>query len=61
LLITAGTVYIETFDVKAKQILQDLIEMSKGVQHPIRGLFLRYYFLKVCKTKFPDKDNEYFG
>ena len=35
--------------------------MTKGVQHPIRGLFLRYYFLKVCKNKFPDVGNEYEG
>ncbi len=61
LLITVGSVYIETFEIKANEILQDLIEMTKGVQHPIRGLFLRYYFLKICKTKFPDKGNEYEG
>ena len=35
--------------------------MVKGVQHPIRGLFLRYYLNKVCKDKLPDKGNEYEG
>ena len=35
--------------------------MSKGVQHPVRGLFIRYYLLKVCKNKFPDINNEYNG
>ena len=60
-MITVGVIYIETMEVKAVDILQDLIDMTKGVQHPIRGLFLRYYFLKVCKDKFPDTGNEYFG
>jgi len=35
--------------------------MVKGVQHPIRGLFLRYYLNKICKDKLPDKGNEYEG
>jgi vacuolar protein sorting-associated protein 35 len=35
--------------------------MIKSVQHPTRGLFLRYYFLKMCKDRLPDKDSEYAG
>ena len=31
LLVTAGAVYIETNDVPAKDILNDLLEMTKGV------------------------------
>lgn len=61
LLITVGAVYISTHDVAAKDILSDLMEMMKGVQHPIKGLFLRYYFLKICKDKLPDKGSEYEG
>jgi vacuolar protein sorting-associated protein 35 len=61
LLITVGSVYIQTHDVPARQILSDLLEMIKGVQHPLRGLFLRYYFLKMCKDKLPDRGNEYEG
>jgi len=59
LLITVGSVYIQTHEAKAKDILTDLLEMVKAVQHPLRGLFLRYYFLKMCKDKLPDKNNEY--
>ena len=61
LLITAGAVYIETHEVKAVDILSDLLEMMKGVQNQLRGIFLRYYFMKACKAKFPDKGNEYEG
>ena len=33
--------------------------MVKGVQHPMRGLFLRYYLLKMMKDKLPDTQNDY--
>lgn len=42
-------------------MIKDLIEMVKGVQNPLRGLFLRYYLNKVCKDKLPDTGNEYDG
>ena len=29
-----------------KDILKDLVEMCRGVQHPLRGLFLRNYLLQ---------------
>lgn len=59
LLITVGSVYIQTKEIPAKDILKDLIEMVKGVQHPLRGLFLRYSLNKVCKDKLPDKGSDY--
>jgi vacuolar protein sorting-associated protein 35 len=61
LLITVGSVYIQTKEQPAKDILKDLIEMVKGVQQPMRGLFLRYYLNKCCKDKLPDVGNEYHG
>jgi len=61
LLITVGSVYIQTKEQPAKDILKDLVEMVKGVQQPIRGLFLRYYLNKCCKDKLPDVGNEYHG
>lgn len=54
LLVAAGSVYINTGEVSAKDMLKDLMEMVKGVQHPIRGLFLRYYLNKMSKDKLPD-------
>lgn len=61
LLITVAAVYISTKDVAAKDLLSDVMEMIKGIQHPVKGLFLRYYFLKMCKDKLPDRGNEYEG
>jgi vacuolar protein sorting-associated protein 35 len=61
LLVTVGSVYVTTREISAKDILSDLMEMMKGVQHPLKGLFLRYYFLKMCKDKLPDKGSEYEG
>ena len=43
LMITVGTVYMSIEDAPVKEIMKDMMEMSRGVQHPIRGLFLRYY------------------
>ncbi len=61
LLITVGAAYIESMEAPAHEILKDLLEMVKGVQHPIRGLFLRYYLLKTMKEKLPDRGTPYEG
>ena len=61
LLITVGSVYIRSKAAPAKDILKDLVEMCKGVQHPTRGLFLRHYLSTITKNKLPDADNEYTG
>ena len=42
LLITVGVVYIKNNEYSRKDILKDLVEMCRGVQHPLRGLFLRW-------------------
>ena len=54
LLITVGSVYIQSHEQGSEKILDDLMEMMKAVQNPLRGLFLRYYFLKMCKDRLPD-------
>jgi vacuolar protein sorting-associated protein 35 len=59
LMITVGSAYIKTKEAKASFVLKDLLEMVKGVQQPIRGLFLRFYLLKTVKDLLPDKGNEY--
>ncbi|GAB2219778.1 hypothetical protein Droror1_Dr00007415 [Drosera rotundifolia] len=61
LLCTVGSVYIRTKEAPAKDILKDLVEMSRGVQHPIRGLFLRNYLCQVTRDKLPDLGSEYEG
>lgn len=42
-------------------LLSDLVEMTKGVQHPTRGLFLRYYLSEKTKDKLPDLHSDYEG
>jgi vacuolar protein sorting-associated protein 35 len=50
LLVTVAGVYIKSMEAPARDILKDLVEMSKGVQHPMRGLFLRNYLSQVPWT-----------
>ncbi|KAK2143062.1 hypothetical protein LSH36_881g01009 [Paralvinella palmiformis] len=54
LLITVGVVYIKSNELSRKDILKDLVEMCRGVQHPLRGLFLRNYLLQCTKNVLPD-------
>eukprot|EP00891_Asterochloris_glomerata_P001826 jgi/Astpho2/1826/e_gw1.00038.20.1_t len=59
LLCTVGSCYIRSREAHAKDILKDLVELCKGVQHPTRGLFLRSYLCQVCKGLLPDEGSEY--
>jgi len=61
LLITVASVYIKTKKAPAKDILFDLVELCRGVQHPMRGLFLRNYLSQASKDKLPDTGTEYEG
>uniref|UniRef100_A0A182FFX6 Vacuolar protein sorting-associated protein 35 n=1 Tax=Anopheles albimanus TaxID=7167 RepID=A0A182FFX6_ANOAL len=54
LLITVGLVYIKTNGSLKRSILKDLVEMCRGVQHPLRGLFLRNYLLQCTRNILPD-------
>lgn len=58
LLITVGVVYIKSNELSRKDILKDLVEMCRGVQHPLRGLFLRNYLLTCTKNVLPDTEEE---
>ncbi|XP_022769204.1 vacuolar protein sorting-associated protein 35B-like isoform X4 [Durio zibethinus] len=61
LLCTVGSVYIKSKEAPAKEVLKDLVEMCRGVQHPIRGLFLRSYLAQISRDKLPDIGSEYEG
>ncbi|XP_067132335.1 vacuolar protein sorting-associated protein 35 isoform X2 [Centruroides vittatus] len=58
LLITVGLVYMKTNEHSKKDILKDVVEMCRGVQHPLRGLFLRNYLLQCTRNILPDSDEE---
>lgn len=54
LLITVGLVYIKSNTSLRRDLLKDLVEMCRGVQHPLRGLFLRNYLLQCTRNVLPD-------
>ncbi|KAJ2746194.1 retromer complex subunit Vps35 [Coemansia sp. BCRC 34301] len=39
--------------VPVREIMMDMLEMTRGVQHPTRGLFLRYYLGQMTKDYLP--------
>ncbi|RLV95965.1 Vacuolar protein sorting-associated protein 35 [Spathaspora sp. JA1] len=53
LMIVVGTTYMSTKGAPSKELMKDMIEMCHGVQHPIRGLFLRYYLSQRIKNLLP--------
>lgn len=53
LMITVGTVYMGIEGAPVKEIMKDMMEMSRGVQHPVRGLFLRYYLSGQARDHLP--------
>ncbi|KAJ5924769.1 hypothetical protein N7466_008956 [Penicillium verhagenii] len=53
LMITVGTVYMSVENAPVKEIMKDMMEMSRGIQHPIRGLFLRYYLSGQARDYLP--------
>jgi vacuolar protein sorting-associated protein 35 len=61
LLITAGSAYLKSGQIGARELLTDLMEMVKGVQQPQRALFLRYYLHQKFKDKLPDVGTVYEG
>ncbi|WOK91819.1 hypothetical protein Cni_G00510 [Canna indica] len=51
LLCTVGSVYIKLKEAPGKDVLKDLVEMCRGIQHPVRGLFLRSYLCQISRDK----------
>ena len=56
-----GVVYIKNNELSRRDILKDLVEMCRGVQHPLRGLFLRNYLLQCTKNVLPDHEEDLAG
>lgn len=53
LMVTVGSVYMSVPDAPIKEIMKDMMEMSRGVQHPTRGLFLRHYLSGATRDHLP--------
>jgi vacuolar protein sorting-associated protein 35 len=50
LMITIGVALARVNLLSIDEILSDLLEMIRGIQHPLRGLFARYYLLQVVRN-----------
>lgn len=56
LMITVGSIYLSVKDSPPpSEIMSDMMEMTRGVQHPIRGLFLRHYLGGMTRDYLPNK------
>ncbi|GAA6014447.1 hypothetical protein JCM10207_001610 [Rhodosporidiobolus poonsookiae] len=53
LMITVGSVYMSIEGAPVKEIMKDMMEMARGVQHPTRGLFLRHYSSGMTTDHLP--------
>lgn len=53
LMITVGSAYMSMPDAPVREIMRDMMEMTRGVQHPIRGLFLRHYLSSMTRDHLP--------
>ncbi|KAF9042116.1 vacuolar protein sorting-associated protein 35 [Panaeolus papilionaceus] len=53
LMITVGSVYMSIPDAPVKEIMKDMMEMSRGVLNPVRGLFLRHYLSGQTRDHLP--------
>lgn len=58
LMITVGTAYMSIAEAPVKELMKDMMDMSRGVQHPIRGLFLRYYMSGQARDFLPTGDSD---
>lgn len=58
LMITVGTAYMSIDGAPVKELMKDMMDMSRGVQHPIRGLFLRYYLSGQARDFLPQGDGD---
>lgn len=58
LMITVGTAYMSVPDAPVKELMKDMMDMTRGVQHPIRGLFLRYYLSGQARDYLPAGDSD---
>ncbi|CAO3655667.1 unnamed protein product [Mucor hiemalis] len=55
LMSTVGSIYLSVKDAPPQgDVLMDMMEMTKGVQHPIRGLFLRHYLGGMTRDFLPN-------
>jgi vacuolar protein sorting-associated protein 35 len=60
-MIAAGAAVVKTKEAPARPIMNDVIEIAKTIQHPVRGILLRYYMMKKLEEIMPDRVCKYGG
>ena len=59
LLVAVGAAYVKAGEApSAGEVLRDVAELCRGVQHPVRGLFLRHYLSQSCRDALPTNPAE---
>lgn len=53
LMMTVGSIYMSIPEAPIKEIMKDMLEMTRGVQHATRGLFLRHYLSGQTRDYLP--------
>lgn len=54
LMTIVGSIYLSVDDAPpVAEVMSDMMEMTRGVQHPIRGLFLRHYLGGMTRDFLP--------
>lgn len=59
MLILCGIIHIKSKKIKPSIILNDIIQFIKGIQNPIRGLFIHDYLIHKIRHILPDINNDY--
>ena len=59
LMIICGSIYLELYPLKYREIIFELLNAVKCVQSPLRGFWLRYFLFKSLKNILPIKNGEY--
>ena len=55
LMIIVGMAFVRAALIPLNEILYDLMEMLRGIQNPLRGLFARYCLLQAIRTQISNK------
>ena len=51
---TVASAYIRSGQSVAPPLLTELMSAVAGVQHPVRGLFARYYIVQRMRDRLPE-------
>ena len=59
LMIICGSIHLELYPIKFREIIFDLLNAVKCIQNPLRGFWIRYFLVKNLKNILPIKIGEY--